>query len=1318
MPGTLLIENIFFTTVKFLVNTTFSFPLFKKSSIFTQKTLNPLQMQLLTRWRILCLSLLSNKSFSKILLKCFVALVMTLVSIQGVSQSNPPPYTLPADPTNQNIYPPAPETWEFVKYGEYPVSRETGLTNISIPIHTVTVGELSLPISLSYHASGIKVDQKATWVGLGWNLNAGGVVSRVVKGYPDELPYGYLNIELPEAKEDFEPYDDLSYQNLKRMMAAEYDTEPDEFNVNVPGFSAKFYLDPSGKPVVQPLSDADIQYEIVANHIVTFTCTTPHGVKYKFGSPSETVFHPRYLVEAVQANTTWYLTEMSSASGSEKINFFYKEKGQSTTQPAVASQYVTFEYQDDAFGTAYMGYTSEIKAGNTTYLYNYVKVVDRIEFSTGKIIFNSGFGREDDPGELMVNSIDVYGADDETVVKGFDLTYDYFTGTGVNAPPTTNKRLKLSTVIERGSDGSQLPPYSISYLEEGAYKLPPLYSTAQDYWGYFNGKFSNANLLPQLQYPHPEIKYATVTIGSADRNPHAEYMKAGIIQKIEYPTGGRTEFEFEANQFRRTFAREDVTNHEYALEITPPAGGGELINEKTLDIPAEVLTMNTKVLLSYSIQQISQTALDEGDMSVGVLDMTTGQVVFGNALPTGQLFEKNIELQSNHQYRLYVHSGIDQVQKKGVATIRIFWRDVAYENVSENTMTGGLRIRGIASFDEKNVLQTQKFFDYTQPGHPEISSGSYNSMYTPTPNAFLLRRDVRYSFLRGEPVRCLKQRNIIVSITAAAAHQQGYPIGDLVTYQYVTEYSEDPENSNHGKSIYEYDLHPDELLPFMVESIVDKGWLRGQLKSEQHLDGAGNVKRSVVYNYDIIYDALPPIRGIKVGELWEIGNGNLCVSCSIGENAAACWDEIVQTQRRERVFLISFNYEIDWKRLASISEVQDGVEKVTTFEYDTLKKHTSVTAAQIQNSDGKVMRTEIKYAHELNESVLLGRKMTGVPLASDVYQNGQLTGGNRITYAFFGTNYIPKKYEQHLADQSYLLRSQVDEINSKGQPSVSHGSTGIYKGIIWGHGDERPLAEVTTGRPLVSSSTTLNPTYSTVAPGVTTRQTFIVAFQQAVQISTEILDPADVIGSNRNIYKFFIESVSTGSEVYSHDLPGTKSVVLNLPAGNYVMKTSLSLSTTQNIVTKVNVVFMAREIFHTSFEEFDGTIDANARTGQRSHSGNYVIPGKVLVARDYVISFFENTGGGWKLRKSAVTHDGVTDITLSSTGKIDEVRIYGKDVQMQTATYDPITLLVTSQTDANNVSSFYQYDEFGRLLSIKDDKGNILKTIMYNYLKQ
>jgi hypothetical protein len=85
--------------------------------------------------------------------------------------------------------PPSPDAAALGKYEQYPVALYNGLVKIEIPIHTIKLPLFSLPISLSYHASGIKVDDISSPTGLGWVLNAGGLITRTVKGRPD-LSFG------------------------------------------------------------------------------------------------------------------------------------------------------------------------------------------------------------------------------------------------------------------------------------------------------------------------------------------------------------------------------------------------------------------------------------------------------------------------------------------------------------------------------------------------------------------------------------------------------------------------------------------------------------------------------------------------------------------------------------------------------------------------------------------------------------------------------------------------------------------------------------------------------------------------------------------------------------------------------------------------------------------------------------------------------------------------------------------------------------------------------------------------------------------------
>jgi hypothetical protein len=87
---------------------------------------------------------------------------------------------------NHDAMHPSPEASALAKYAQVPVNLSTGIPSVDVPVASVNGYTLNLPISLSYHASGIRVDEYASWVGLGWALNAGGVITRRVMGLPDE----------------------------------------------------------------------------------------------------------------------------------------------------------------------------------------------------------------------------------------------------------------------------------------------------------------------------------------------------------------------------------------------------------------------------------------------------------------------------------------------------------------------------------------------------------------------------------------------------------------------------------------------------------------------------------------------------------------------------------------------------------------------------------------------------------------------------------------------------------------------------------------------------------------------------------------------------------------------------------------------------------------------------------------------------------------------------------------------------------------------------------------------------------------------------
>lgn len=94
----------------------------------------------------------------------------------------------------QNVIPPSPNASSLGKYADWPVSLYTGVPEINIPLYELKGHSLSVPVSVSYHASGIKVGETASSMGLGWALNGGGVITRSVRGLPDEAGGGYWQL--------------------------------------------------------------------------------------------------------------------------------------------------------------------------------------------------------------------------------------------------------------------------------------------------------------------------------------------------------------------------------------------------------------------------------------------------------------------------------------------------------------------------------------------------------------------------------------------------------------------------------------------------------------------------------------------------------------------------------------------------------------------------------------------------------------------------------------------------------------------------------------------------------------------------------------------------------------------------------------------------------------------------------------------------------------------------------------------------------------------------------------------------------------------
>lgn len=285
----------------------------------------------------------------KSIVRIFTLLLTHMLTTHTYGQYLKPPITIAS-----------PNAASLGQYGEVPVSLFTGLPSVDIPLYTFTEGNLQVPISLSYHASGARPDQHPGWVGMNWNLKSAGMITRTQKDMMDE----YNNPDYLSATEGgvnggywwrYAITAPTTWNTRDYMIALVTqnnsddfyrDTEPDEFSFNFLNYSGTFYLNDIGEWQIR--SNADLKVTMTGLKDVPFTRlfrNTPYvksfggftitdeaGVQYTFGGGATSTDAIEYSLPIYSqvddwTATTWHLTTIKSVDGRE-INFTYGyEKG-------------------------------------------------------------------------------------------------------------------------------------------------------------------------------------------------------------------------------------------------------------------------------------------------------------------------------------------------------------------------------------------------------------------------------------------------------------------------------------------------------------------------------------------------------------------------------------------------------------------------------------------------------------------------------------------------------------------------------------------------------------------------------------------------------------------------------------------------------------------------------------------------------------------------------------------------------------------------------------------------------------------------------
>lgn len=467
---------------------------------------------------------------------CFLVLILSLIGVRTQGQS--------IDEVDVMIS--SPEAGEFAKFGNLDVSMFKGVPNITVPIFELSLQNYTLPIYLSYNAGGVKVDQVATPVGLGWTLHAGGRIDAVThamsdvvnaRDEPNSLQYFNPNSWYPggstQAKEDYDFANDIYIA----PGGAPKNTKPDVYFFNYPGKSGKFIKSSYSTFATVPYTNHAITY-----NNFKFTIADNQGNVYRFdnmlisatlskncsGGPGAYGNPSLNSGMIPDISYSWLLTEIETSNGDTIVFEYTSPEHYSEVVKEVQQKYVRYGSNHSMCQYSIPDYACSVQQGIS--IVNLEKIIHT--GSGQEIYFAYNNSRQDYGGKTLDRIVLRRNGND---VKEFNLNHSYFQSSG--GSDHKYKRLKLDSIDETGTPG-----YSFQYNTSA---FPPRLSYSQDIWGYYNGKY-NSTLVPNV----------SGFTGGADRSVNTSTVGHWSLTQVRWPTGGTTVFDM----------------------VADPAGGGLRVN--------------------------------------------------------------------------------------------------------------------------------------------------------------------------------------------------------------------------------------------------------------------------------------------------------------------------------------------------------------------------------------------------------------------------------------------------------------------------------------------------------------------------------------------------------------------------------------------------------------------------------------------------------------------------------------------------------------------------------------------------------------------
>jgi hypothetical protein len=942
----------------------------------------------------------------------------------------------------QKITPLTPNAAALAKYGEIPVGQFTGIPNVSIPIHTIQSKELTLPLSLSYHAGGNKIEEISSWVGLGWSVNTIPAVSRSIRGLADDAAGGffgtYYGMTMRKIQDSLQ-FIGASFNNYKTdLYLGETDPEADIFFFSLASKSGKFFWEQTSQQfLTTPYTNIKIEWIDGG-----FKITDDDGTVYLFGD-TETSQISGGSGGPVNV-TSWLATRMYNANKTDSIVFSYSYEIQLINSLNIREK--------NMFG----GCTSNISVLSSNSVA--AKPISTISFSNGYVQFvKKSSGREDLNGGYALDSINIYNNSGLLKKVAFTSQYRSASGSGgncTNASSNELKRLFLSGVSE--IDKNHAIVQSHGFLYDSSIVVPCRFSAAQDYWGFYNGKSSNTDLTPDASAYINGV--GSINVSGANRDPDSSYSQFGILKRINYPTGGYTDFEYENNL---AYDPMQPVIQYIGQSVNLEAGG---ITPPPVNYYADTFVIDNPPDSRLNGDNPNGGAFLSIDAGEFGCDLTGGSglcadinihKISGGGAGFWMAINANMPNNMHHSTGIYAPNGT-YVAEAGFSQDPALWGNFfliaswsAIDTIIPpyNYLVGGLRVKNIKMYDGLGGVMTRSY-RYTKRLDTDTSSGKLFG----TSNFIGYQDKSQINYINGGYTETYCYQIAAQSTAPKITHS-----GSFIGYDNVFEFIDSAKTA--GMTQYQFSHAKDvelNLQPFPPSSSME-AYRGNPLQTTVYKKQSGNyipVKRDIYeYTSNTFFNTSTISMKAQLYRAPVYANGSIVqwpVYYYVFYETLPEWMSV--SKKTERLY--------------NPDDTTKYAEQVTNFEYSP--SHYQLAKNYLINSAGDTVKTKIYYPADLSLSgtaetarqALLSQNKVSAVLKQEQFRNSTLLSEVKTNYKQFGSMVMPEEVFSKRGSGSSESRVKFLKYNTSGKLISQQKTNDVINSYIWDYNTNYPVAEV------------------------------------------------------------------------------------------------------------------------------------------------------------------------------------------------------------------------------------------------------------------